>query len=222
MSRALALTFASALCAQGADGAVGALRSLSASARLVIGAPFVCNVSTATRPGRITSPGSVLDILVAFSEPVRVACGAANTGWLPVPGGAARAGGGAGAAFASCPHVTLQLVTAGPRSLVSNQSAVLVSSTLAQLQPGAEGPPDPPALLRFRYVVKPFDSASPALQYEGVSALTLADGATVTRVADGATAGTLLPPTRYDVNSTGDHPQSLAGTRTIVVAATGG
>jgi hypothetical protein len=206
------------LRAQGANGAAGALRSLSASARLVLGAPFVCNVTTPSPPGRVTAPGAVVDILVAFSEPVRITCGGDNLGWVAAPGGASRSGGGAGALFASCPLVTLALVTAGDRSLVGNQTAVLVSSTLAQLAPGADGPPDAPALLRFRYVVRPFD-ATAALQYASVDALGLAGGATVVRVRDGAPAGTRLPPTRYDAGV--DNPASLAGTRTIVIAATG-
>ncbi len=198
---------------------MGALRSLSSSSRLVLGPPFVCNVSTPSPPGRITTPGAVVDILVTFSEPVSVSCGAANDAWMAAPGSAARTTGGGGAAFASCPYVTLALVTAGPRSLVSNQTAVLVSSTLAQLAPGADGPPDAPAALRFRYVVKPFDASSP-LQYAGVSALTLAAGAAVSRLADGAPAGTALPPTRFDAGGA-DHAKSLAGMRRVVIAATG-
>ena len=209
----------------GSQGGGGALNSLSASSHLVIGAPFVCNVTTQHPPGTVTAPGSTVDILVAFSEPVSITCGAADDQWLPLPA-AGRLLGGGGAVFASCPVITLALVTDGDaRSLTGNNSAALVSSTLAQLAPGAEGPPDAPALLRFRYVVKSFDNTyGLGLQYANTSALILGANSTVTRVAGtGAEAASVaLPPTRFDAAGV-DNANSLAGTgsRLVVIAATG-
>ena len=210
-------------------GAMGAANSLSASAQLVVGAPFVISVSTPSPPLRITAIGATVDILVSWSEPVLLLCGAANDAWAPTAASTTL--------ITTCPLILLQMVSQPSNGLLPNGTAILVASTLAQLQPGAAGPPDPPNVLRFRYTVRAFDTSDPAaataaaargLQYAGAGALQFAaaqagggfvpSSAAIVRRVDHAPAGVALPPTRFDAGGV-DHPLSLAGTKTVVIAA---
>ena len=205
-------------------GAMGAANSLSASAQLVVGAPFVTSVSTPSPPLRVTAVGATVDILVSWSEPVLLLCGAANDAWAPTAASTTL--------ITTCPLILLKMVSQPSNGLLPNGTAILVASTLAQLQPGAAGPPDPPNVLRFRYTVRAFDTSDPAaataaaargLQYAGAGALQFAaqaggDLAAIVRRVDHAPAGVALPPTRFDAGGV-DHPLSLAGTKTVVIAA---
>lgn len=201
------------------QGELGARGSLSAASRLVVGAPFVCNVSTAFPTRRVTAVGTVIDVLFSWSEPVAVACGAANDAWAPMPPPPPQDAFSppvwAAPAAVTCPLVALTLsLGAG-----LNATAALVASAPSVWPPPPGCVSDVAAVLRFRYVARRGDAAQPKpLQYNGRQALQLAGGARIVRAADGADAGTALPPTRFDSASGGvDHFASLAGMRQIVV-----
>jgi hypothetical protein len=198
------------------QGELGARGSLSSASRLVVGAAFVCNVSTAFPTRRVTAAGTVIDVLISWSEPVAVACGAANDAWVPLPPPPPQDAFSppvSPAAF-TCPLVTLTLSLGA-----LNATAPLVASAPSAWPPPPGCVADVAAVLRFRYTAQRGDAASPKpLQYNGRQALQLAAGARIVRAADGADAGTALPPTRFDAAAGGaDHFASLAGTRQIVV-----
>ena len=203
-----------------AQGALGGPGSLSAAARLVIGAPFVVNVTSPFPTRRVTHNGTVIDVLISWSEPLAVACGAANTAWrpLPPPPPQDRFSPPVAPAAWTCPVITLALVNGSG----ANISVPLVAQAPSTWPPPLGCPPAEAAVLRFRYVAQPGDSTLPAiglprpLQYAGHAALQLASGAAIVRAADSAAAGTALPPTRRDAGGT-DHWASLAGMRQIVV-----
>ena len=183
----------------------------------MLGAPFVCNVTSPFPTRRVTRSGTVIDVLVAWSEPLAVACGAANTAWqpLPPPPPQDRFSPPLAPAAWMCPLITLALAV-GPGQ---NTSVPLVARAPSVWPPPPGCPPAQASVLRFRYVVRSGDSTPPRqLQYAGRAALQLASGAAVVRAVDGAAAGLALPPTRFDVGAGGgDHWASLAGMRQIVV-----
>ena len=200
-----------------AQGVLGGPGSLSVAARLVIGAPFVVNVTSPFPTRRVTLNGTVIDILVSWSEPLAVACGAANTAWqpLPLPAPQDRFSPPVAPAAWMCPVITLALVNGSG----ANISVPLVAQAPSAWPPPLGCPPAEAAVLRFRYVARAGDSTLPQprpLQYAGRAALQLASGAALVRAADSAAAGTALPPTRLDAGGT-DHWASLAGMRQIVV-----
>ena len=193
---------------------LGGPGSLSAAARLVIGAPFVVNVSSPFPTRRVTLNGAVIDVLVSWSEPLAVACGAANTAWqpLPPPPPQDRFSPPVAPAAWMCPLITLALAVGSG----ANTSVPLVAQVPSTWPPPPGCPSSAAAALRFRYVARAGDSTLPRpLQYAGRAALQLASGAAIVRAADGAAAGTALPPTRLDTGT--DHWASLAGMRQIVV-----
>ena len=166
---------------------------------------------------RVTLNGTVIDILVSWSEPLAVACGPANTAWQPLPSPPPQDRFSPPVAPAAwmCPAITLALaVGSGP-----NTSVPLVAQAPSTWPPPLGCPPPAAAVLRFRYVARQGDSTLPRpLQYAGREALQLASGSAIVRAADSAAAGIALPPSRFDAALGGvDHWASLAGMRQLVV-----
>lgn len=208
-------------------GMSGQPGSLSATQRIVVGSPYVLSVTSDSVSG-IYGVGQAVDLIVRFSEPIAVSCGSGNANWIPAASRGVILQGGASpsvTAFSSCGSVTLSLVTAGRNANSANGSAVLVADTLPQLNPAtvaapavsAAGPWDGTDVLRFRYVVKAFDTSCPAfvctpLQYSSSSALALAGGSLIRRASDGAAAGVALPPLSHAANSLGVHRKLLLQT----------
>jgi hypothetical protein len=205
---------------------VGAPGSLSANNYIVVGPPYVTNVSSDSPAGTYTN-GNTLDVLVSFSEAVTVTCAA---GWTQ-----ATVSMSAGAApdptvFSTCTSITLQLFTApvNATAFATNGFAKLVADRLSQFD-GSKvaspavitgGPFDPPNVLRFRYTVKAFDTTCPkrvcaALQYTSQSALSLGSN-TVNRITDGVSAGTTVALPR--TNSA----YSLAAQRLLLIQTRNG
>ena len=179
------------------------------------------NVTSSFPTRRITLNGTVIDVLISWSEPLAVACGAANAAWqpLPPPPPQDRFSPPVAPAAWMCPAITLALAV-GPGQ---NTSVRLVAQAPSIWPPPLGCPVPSAAVLRFRYVAKPGDSTlqrppgDSTLQYAGRGALQLASGATIVRAADSAAAGIALPPTRFDAGGV-DHWASLAGMRQLVVA----
>jgi hypothetical protein len=207
---------------------VGAPGSLSANNYIVVGPPYVTNVSSDSPAGTYTN-GNTLDVLVSFSEAVNVTCAA---GWTQATVSMSAGAAPDNTVFSKCStSITLQLVTAPVNATASatNGFAVLVADRLSQFD-GSKvvspavitgGPFDPPNVLRFRYTVKAFDTTCPkgvcaALQYtSGQSALSLGSN-TVNRITDGVSAGTTvaLPPT--------NSAYSLAAQRLLLIQTRNG
>ena len=215
----------------------GGVGSLSANSNLVIGPPYVTNVTSDTAPG-VYSNGQTVDVLVYFSEAISVTCGATNTAWAqatvsPVAGAAHDP-----TVFSKCSTMTLALVTAptGAVASATNGTANLVADTLPQFDGSkvaspyvtTTGPFDPPNVLRFRYIVKAFDTTCPTaygcspLQYSGQGALTLGTNNMLQRVTDGnSVVGHSLPPTRFDSGAV-DHALSLGAERRLLIMTRNG
>jgi hypothetical protein len=217
----------------------GGVGSLSANSNLVIGPPYVVNVTSDTAPG-VYANGMTIDVLVYFSEAISVTCGATNTGWTQAAVNQAAGAARDPTVFSTCSTMLLALVTApvGAVATASNGTANLVADTLPQFDGSkvsspvvtTTGPFDPPNVLRFRYIVKSFDTTCPTasgcspLQYSGQSALALTLGTNnvLKRVTDGNSGvGVMLPPTRFDAGGV-DNPLSLGAVRRLLIMTRNG
>jgi len=207
----------------------GGAGSLGASRRLVLGGAFVTGVSSDTPPG-LLGVGDSLDVLVSFSEPVALRCGAgagAGGGWAAAARAVAAGAPPLTTAFATCPGAVLALGTRGGAAGSREGLARLVADGLAQFrgptatQPAVapSGPADAANLLRFRYTVRPLDTTCAAglaactpLGTRGAGALRLNYSgvtAAIYRLSDGTPAGTALPPA--------GHPAGLARQRRLII-----
>ena len=215
----------------------GSIGSLSANSNLVIGPPYVVNVTSDTAPG-VYSNGMTIDVLVYFSEAINVNCGTNNTGWTQAAVNLVAGAAPDPTLFSKCSTMTLALVTAptGAVATASNGTAYLVADTLPQFDGSkvsspvitTTGPFDPPNVLRFRYIVKSFDTTCPTaygcspLQYSGQSALTLGTNNVLKRVTDSNSGvGIRLPPTRFDSGGT-DNALSLGAERRLLIMTRNG
>ena len=174
------------------------------------------SVSSPFPTRRLTTASTVVDIIVSWSEPLAVACGADNDGWvpLPLPPPQDRTSPPVALLRYTCPLITLTLSLGA----VLNAPLVAAAPSAWPPPPGACNAAEA-ATLRFRYTTQRGDSsASKPLQYTGQGAMQLTGGSRIVRAIDGAAAGTALPPTHFDLGAGGDHVASLAGMRQIVVA----
>lgn len=232
-------------------GEFGYFQSLSYNKGLVIGRPYITNV-TADVPdgtygynagveGTNTVP-DVIDIKVAFSEPVVASCGTGNCDcgtptcpsctWDDVTNGTSYNGWTytehyPGLFYRVCYGIRLVLATKDNATvgIGSNSDPNLDSSTGIpgeEIFPTSflyENPYDPPNVLNFRYVVRRND-ATDLLQYSGRNALQIYEPSSIRRRADNKPSGVKLPPTEKDSPDFANHEYSLGGTKSIKVAAT--
>ena len=231
-------------------GEYGYLQSLSFNKDIVVGRSYVTNV-TADVPdgtygynagvkGANTVP-DVIDIKVAFSEPVVASCGAGNCECgMPgctscvlddVTNGTSHKGWTytehyTGLHYRVCYGIRLVLSTKDNATIgIGSNSDPNLDSTTGV--PGEEIFPtsflyensyDPPNVLNFRYVVRRND-ATDLLQYSGRNALQIYEPSSIRRRSDNKPSGVKLPPTKKDSPDFANHPFSLSGTKSIKVSA---
>jgi len=242
-------------------GTYGMQQSNSYNKAQVVGRAYVQNVTSDNPDGRygynagygVTTGGAssegvpdVIDIKVAFSEPVVASCGADNDGWATpqqYPG----------LRYRVCTSIDMVLKTLD-NATTCTQSSCSENYNSTTGSPGESVFPtaflyetgyDPPNVLNFRYVIRRNDNTDD-LQYESEFALRVSchryassgsclEWSHIRRRSDNKLAGLRLPPTERDTgrcltptnavgetlctSTTADHAYSLAGLKNINIKA---